>query len=104
MLISKNGYNTDDIISFKILNGDEIVAKLVSEDDDSFTVVKPMAIVPSPQGIALMSALFSVELGKHIRLDKKHVMLNGPTVDQIADHYREVTSGIQLPKKGGIIT
>ena len=103
MLIQK-GYEPDDIISFKILNGDEIVAKLVSEDEDSFVIVKPMAIIPSPQGIALMQALFSVDPGKTIRLDKGHVMLNGLTTKQIADHYQEITSGIQLPKKGGIIT
>lgn len=102
MLVSKK-YEAEKIVSFKILNGDEIVARLVSDDEDSFTITTPLAIVPSQNGIVLMPALFSVEAGTNIKLDKKHVMLHGVTVDQLADHYREKTTGIQTVRKPGII-
>ena len=104
MLVTNKKYDAENIVSFKILNGDEIVARLVSDDDDSFTITTPLAIVPSQNGVVLMPALFSVEPGHNIRLDKKHVMLHGPTVEQLADHYREKTTGIQTVRKPGIIT
>lgn len=103
MLLEKQKYEAEKIVSFKILNGDEIVARLVDDDDESFTITTPLAIVPSQNGIVLVPALFSVEAGKNIRLDKKHVMLHGETVDQLADHYREKTTGIQTVRKPGII-
>ena len=103
MLVTKHKYDAEKIVSFKILNGDEIVARLVSDNDDSFTINTPLAIVPTDRGIALTPALFSVEAGKDITLEKKHVMLHGETVDQLADHYREKTTGIQTVRKPGII-
>lgn len=104
MLVTTKKYDNDSIVSFKIMNGDEIVARLLSDDDDSFTIETPLAIVPAERGVALVPALFSVEPGQGIRLDKKHVMLHGKTVDQLADHYREKTTGIQTIRKPGIIT
>lgn len=104
MLVTIKKYDADSIVSFKIMNGDEIVAKVLSDDDESFRIETPLAIVPSQNGIVLMPALFSVEPGTGIRLDKKHVMLHGKTVEQLADHYREKTTGIQTIRKSGIIT
>ena len=48
MLVT-NKYDQDDIVTFKIVNGDEIVAKIVEESDDAFTVIKPCTVMPSQQ-------------------------------------------------------
>ena len=94
MLINK-GYSDNDIVTFKILNGDELVARIVREDADQYVLAQPMSVVPSQQGIGLMQALFSVEPKSEIALKKTHVMLHSKTVDAIADHYRELTTGIK---------
>ncbi len=103
MLVT-NKYDKDTIVSFKIVNGDEIVAKVIEETDDSFVLSKPTTVMPSQKGLALMQSLFTSDLNKNIVLDKKHVMMHSPTVKDVEDYYIQTTTGIQPVSNGGIIT
>jgi hypothetical protein len=99
-----NKYSQDDIVTFKIVNGDEIVAKIVEESDDAFTVMKPCTVMPSQQGLGLLQSLFTSDLNKSIRLEKRHVMMHAPTINDVQNHYIKTTTGIEPVSKGGIIT
>jgi hypothetical protein len=103
MLIQK-GYNAGDVVCFKLVNGDETVAKLVEETADTFVVSKPCTVVPSPQGLGLMQSLFSADINTNITLNKIHVIMHSPVVDKLEGHYIQTTTGIQPVTKGGIIT
>ena len=103
MLVT-NKYDQDDIVNFKIVNGDEIVAKIVEESDDAFTVIKPCTVMPSQQGLGLLQSLFTSDLNKSIRLEKRHVMMHAPTVKDVQNHYIKTTTGIEPVSAGGIIT
>jgi hypothetical protein len=103
MLVT-NKYDQDDIVTFKIVNGDEIVAKIVEESDDAFTVFKPCTVMPSQQGLGLLQSLFTSDLNKSIRLEKRHVMMHAPTVKDVQNHYIKTTTGIEPVSAGGIIT
>ena len=103
MLVT-NKYDKDDIVTFKIVNGDEIVAKIVEEQDNAFIIVKPTTVMPSQQGIGLMQSLFTSDLSKNITLDKKHVMMHSPTVKDVQNHYIKTTTGIEPVSNSGIIT
>lgn len=103
MLINK-GYDTGDIVCFKLVNGDETVAKLVSEDADAFVISKPCTVVPSQRGLGLIQSLFSGELNNNVTLNKSHVMMHSPVIDDIKNHYIQTTTGIQPVTKGSIIT
>jgi len=102
MLINKK-YSTGDIASFKLNNGDELVAKIVAINDNSYTLSKPCVIVPGQQGIGLMQAMFSVDPDADIELNKQHIMMSAPTVDQLQKHYIKTTTGIEV-SASGIIT
>jgi hypothetical protein len=103
MLVT-NKYSKDDVVSFKLVNGDEIVAKIVDQDDASFTVSKPCTVMPSQQGIGLLQSLFTSELDKTVTLDKQHVMMHAPTIKDMQKHYIKTTTGIEPVGSGGIIT
>ena len=103
MLVT-NKYDQDDIVTFKIVNGDEIVAKIVEESDDAFTVIKPCTVMPSQQGLGLLQSLFTSDLNKSIRLEKRHVMMHAPTVKDVQNHYIKTPTGIEPVSAGGIIT
>ena len=103
MLVT-NKYDQDDIVTFKIVNGDEIVAKIVEESDDAFTVIKPCTVMPSQQGLGLLQSLFTSDLNKSIRLEKRHVMMHAPTVKDVQNHYIKTTTGNEPVGAGGIIT
>ena len=103
-MLKENGYSKDTIVSFKLVNGDEIVAKILEEDASGFTVSKPCTVMPSQQGIGLLQSLFTSDLNKSIVLQKAHVMLHSPTIKDMEDHYIQTTTGITPVGAGGIIT
>jgi hypothetical protein len=102
MFIQKS-YNEGDIISFKLVNGDEVVAKLVKAETNKFVVNKPFTIVPSPQGIGLMQSLFSGDINNNIDLRHDHVLMHAPVVKEMEDHYLTTTTGIKTVSKGSIV-
>jgi hypothetical protein len=103
MLIQK-GYAVGDIVCFKVVNGDEIVAKIIEETPETYTLSKPCTVVPSPQGLGLMQSLFSADINTNITLNKMHIIMHSPVVDKLESHYIQTTTGIQPVSKGGIIT
>jgi hypothetical protein len=103
MLIQK-GYKAGDVICFKLVNGDETLAKLVEETPEAYVLSKPCTVVPSQQGLGLMQSLFSADINTNITLNKTHVIMHSPVVDKLEAHYIQTTTGIQPVTKGGIIT
>ena len=103
-MLEKQGYSKDTVVTFKIVNGDEIVAKIVSEDANNYVVSKPTTVMPSQQGLGLIQSMFTSELNKSITLSKSHVMMHAPTVEDVKNHYIETTTGIKPVTAGGIIT
>jgi len=99
-----NKYEKGTVVSFKILNGDEIVAKVVGETDDAFIINKPTTVMPSQKGLGLIQSLFTSEIEKNIQLSKQHIMMHSPTVKDVEDYYIQTTTGIQPVSNGGIIT
>ena len=102
MLINK-GYSAGDIACFKLVNGDEIVAKIVEETDAGFVVNRPCTIIPGPQGLGLMQSLISADINTNVTLKSEHIIMHGPVITDIENHYIRTTTGIQ-PAKSGIIT
>jgi hypothetical protein len=96
MLISKSSYDAGDILTFKLVNGDEIVAKLVEQTPSGYTVERPCTVVPSAKGIGLMQSLFTGEVDHKVVLDKQHVIMHVATVKDIKNHYIQTTTGISL--------
>ena len=103
-MLEKQGYAKDTVVSFKIVNGDEIVAKIVEETHDTFIINKPTTVMPSQKGLGLMQSLFTSDLNKSIALDKRHVMMHSPTVKDVENHYIKTVTGIEPVSPGGIIT
>lgn len=94
---SNTRYCDGDIISMKLVTGDELVAKFISEDEHQFTVTKPLAIVPGQNGgVGLMQIMLSVNPENKFEFKKHNVLCHGYTMDQLKKHYQEVTSGIAM--------
>jgi hypothetical protein len=102
MLLSK-GYASGEIVCFKLVNGDEIVAKVTEETDRGWKVHKPCTVMPSNQGLGLIQTLFSADINKDVELKSEHVIMHSPTLKALEDHYITTTTGIAVGK-GPIIT
>lgn len=104
MLINKSSYNPGDVIGLKLVNGDELVAKLLEKSSNNWVLEKPCVVVGGAKGIGLIQAMFSLDPEKTISLKDEHVMMTCEAVPQMRDHYIQVTTGITPVSKGGIIT
>ena len=49
-----------EVVSLKLINGDEIIARYDSETNDEVTITKPLAVHIGPQGPLPFSACFNI--------------------------------------------
>lgn len=94
MLIDK-GFTNGDIISLKLVNGDELIARFDSETADEVKITKPLAITISAQGLGMMPWMFLAEKDT-LTLRKQHVFTMAPSKKDAADQYTQGTTGIAL--------
>lgn len=103
MLINK-GPEAGDILCFKIATGEEVVAKLIEEKADGYVVSKPCTVIPSQQGLGLMQSLMCADININTTLNKSAVIMSGPVIKDIENHYIRTTTGIETAPANGIIT
>ena len=95
MLISKS-YESNDVLGFKLVTGEEVIAKLVNETDAYYELNKPLTLIPTPQGMAMSQSLLSADLKAHnIRLNKNTVVMHSRVRADINSEYIRGTTGIQ---------
>ncbi len=84
-----------DVVSLKLINGDEIIARLEADDNNGITVTKPLAITAGPQGLGMIPWVF---LGNKdtFTLKREHVFVMVPSKKEAADQYMQGTTGIAL--------
>jgi hypothetical protein len=95
MLLQKSSYNAGDVVSFKLVNGDEIVAEIVEQTDSGFVLRRPQTVMPSQKGIGLIQSLFTSEQEK-VTVQQQHIMMHGETIKEMKSHYLQTTTGISL--------
>lgn len=93
----------NEVYSFKLTSGEEIVARFIAQDSDGMTIENPILCALSPQGLQMMPALFSVNPGKTIRLNNSSWAMIADTRDDIRSSWIQATTGI-APVSKQIIT
>lgn len=104
MLLEKSKFTEGDIVSLKLLTGEEVIGKYVKEDIASYILNKPLMLAMSKQGPAMMPLMMTVNPEKDFTINKTAVILYGETVKEIADQYVYQTTGIQPVSAGSIVT
>ena len=95
MLIDKK-YTENDIISFKLSSGEEVIGKYIKEDMTSYVVRHPLMLVASQKGIGLAPYMFTVDPSKEIKLNKGVVAVAVASDKEFASQYVQSTTGIAL--------
>ena len=89
----------NEVYTFKMASGEEIVTKVLSSDPDYIYITEPLAVAPSPQGPALMQGIFTSAPGAKVSLNIKHIAMFAETEDGVKQRYIKVTTGIDVPSK-----
>jgi len=90
----------DEIYTFKLNSGEELIAKVVAVSDTHYTISEPVSIGPSPQGgLGLVPSLFTYNNRENVRLNTNSLALVAQTDDNVKTKYIEATTGLQVPGK-----
>ncbi len=90
---------TDQVYTFKMNSGEEMVAKVRHSGGDWIVLEEPVSIAPGPQGMGLVPSLFTADPKEEIRLNTNSVALVSKTDDSVKMKYLEATTGIKVPEK-----
>lgn len=91
----------DEIYTFKLVTGEEIVAKITDGiREDWYEVTKPCTVVPDQTGkVRMVPSALTMELDKNVTINKSAVAMIFDANDSVKKSYEQATSGIIQPKK-----
>lgn len=94
-MLIETPYKVNDIVTLKILGGDEVVGRLIAIDGN-VTINKPHAVMMGQQGFGL--APYVLTAGPDFKIDVKdqHIVCIVKTYDPVAKEYIKQTSGIMV--------
>jgi hypothetical protein len=94
MLIEKP-VASGDIVSIKLINGEEIITRLEEETADYIKVTKPLSVTLGPQGLGMIPYMF-LSAKDTITIKQQFVIVIAPAKKDAADQYLTGTTGIAL--------
>jgi hypothetical protein len=85
MLVSKQP-SSGDIVSFKILNGDELIGRISEVRDTEYVFSHPMALTITPQGPGVVPWLLLGD-NSSVKISKGHIFSLVPSKLDAAEQY-----------------
>jgi hypothetical protein len=83
------------VVSLKLVNGDEIIARYEGEDDKTIKINRPLALTVGQQGLGMIPWIFLGET-ETFTLKREHVFVMVPSKKDASDQYMQGTTGIAL--------
>jgi hypothetical protein len=94
-MLLKKPITQGSVVSIKIINGDEIIARYENEDSDTVTINRPLALTMGQGGLGMIPWVFLGD-SETITLQKSHLFFVIPSKKDAADQYLQGTTGIAL--------
>lgn len=92
-------FNKNEVYTFKMNSGEELVAKVTDYDDNYIVIHEPVSVAPGPQGLGLVPSLFTADPKAETRLNTKNIAIVALTDSSIKAKYIEATTGLVVPDK-----
>jgi hypothetical protein len=89
----------NEIYTIKLITGEEIVTRVISQDPQGLTLENPILCVLSPQGLQMMPALFSANMDKNVRLNTGSWALIAEVREDVRNSWIQATTGIAPASK-----
>lgn len=93
----------NEVYTFKLNSGEELVAKVKMFDNQFVTVEEPVSVAPSSQGLGLVPSLFTSDAKGLVRLNTNSIAMMAVTEENVKLKYLEATTGIKVPNKSLIL-
>lgn len=98
-------FETDKIIAFRIITGDEVIGKVTAFDSQSVTVKKPCTLTFDPQtgNVGLMPASLLSDPEKDIVYQRNAIVAIMTPREDAASSYEQYASPVAIAQKGGLV-
>ena len=94
-------YNQGDVVDFKLTSGEELLARISEDRDSDFILIKPMALINTPNGgLGMMPVPIAANHGDPVVLNKHAVAFHTKCEKELAGQYLEKTTGLVTLGKG----
>ena len=89
----------------RMWSGEDVIADLIKENDDSVVVTNPIVAVPTGTGTIQFAPWSPLLEGrnKELEITRKYVVYISDTQDEIVENYTQMFSTIQTPSKKLIV-
>jgi|TARA_R100000781_G_scaffold45849_1_gene31053 hypothetical protein len=89
----------------RMWSGEDVIADLVKETEDSITIVNPIVAIPSGQGNIGFAPWSPILKGDNTQIEvtKKYVVYISETQDEIIEQYNQMYAPIAIPPKKKLI-
>lgn len=95
MLLNKS-LNQGDVVTFKFVSGEEVIARYQSETLTDYQVTKPITLTPTPNGsIGMIPTVFSGDTSGNLSFNKSAITVVVISKKEFADEYTKATSSIK---------
>lgn len=95
-MLIEQPFKKGDTVSLKLNSGDELVATFEDDVDKGYKLTKVTSLSATPQGVALVPFMFTVDPEVVVTLNKNSILCIVRTHDEMATQYIKSTTGIQL--------
>jgi hypothetical protein len=98
-------FKENEIVSVKLISGEEIVTKLGKPNDDFYVFIKPVVLSVTPQGMGLAPYIMTADANKlTINVHESKIIAMAKSQDAVIQQYTKATTGIITTSKPGVIT
>jgi hypothetical protein len=85
----------NDIVTLKMVGGDEVVGKLLDERTESYVELsRPLVVMMAQQGFGLAPYVLTAGPDANVKLDRSHVIAIVKTLDAVAKQYIKQTTSL----------
>ncbi len=86
----------NDVVTIKLITGEEIIGKLTDMKDNSITLSKPVQLAITQKGMGFAPVCIGIDDASEFTFKNEHILFGAETRPELLDNYIRATTGIQL--------
>ena len=100
-MLIETPYTNGDVLSIKLSSGEEMIARLDSENDTNVIVSKPYILIAAQNGMALAPYMFTVTPDTKIKLKINNIICVVKSAKDASDMYIKQSTGLTVANASG---
>ena len=100
-MLIETPYTNGDVVSIKLSSGEEMIARLDSENDTNVIVSKPYILIAAQNGMALAPHMFTVTPDTKIKLKINNIICVVKSAKDASDMYIKQSTGLTVANASG---